>query len=253
MDERRDRTGERLGPYHLDKRYEGLDEPGGQLYAAHHVETGRSALVLVPEPDDHWAPRSDWTARVTSQTSPPFLATELEHPPPADAEALSDVDLAFIRMAGGIAAVEEREDAHIDFTQPPRRSSRQSPGGRTGRRRVRPGSLIAAALLLVAGVLWVRLPGPPERMVNRTDASHAEPTFWLDQKEGTAGIGYPMPEVAYPEQMKPPCGGGGYLEIRGGCWVQTTQTVPCKGTAEYEGKCYVPVREKKPEPRSIKH
>ena len=169
MDDSHDWTGRRLGPYHLDKRYEDLDQPGGQLYA-----------------------------------------------------------------------------------QPPRRSPRERLGGRISRLRVRSGSLIAGALLLVVVVLWVRLPGSPEGVADRTDGSLTEPTFWLDQTEGTAGIGYPMPEAAYPEQMKPPCGGGGYVEIRGGCWVQTTQTVPCKGTAEYEGKCYVPVREKKSEPHSIK-
>jgi hypothetical protein len=43
------------------------------------------------------------------------------------------------------------------------------------------------------------------------------------------------------------------VEIRGACWYQGKQDAPCpKGTAEYEGKCYMPVRAKKPEPRSLK-
>lgn len=249
MDERRDRTGKRLGPYHLDKRYEGLDETGGQLYAAHHVETGRPALVLVPGPEDHWAPRSDWTARVTSQSSPPFLATELERPPPPDAEALTDVELAFIRMAGGITSVAERRDAEADFTRPPR------PGGsRTGRgpvrRHMRTGALVATALVAVA--LWFSFSRHPERG-SSTEFTSTEVTIWMTRQDSSSVIGYPMPETAFPEQAKPPCQGA-EVEIRGGCWFQGKQDAPCpKGTAEYEGKCYVPVHEKKPEPRSIKH
>ncbi|WP_269770184.1 hypothetical protein [Cystobacter fuscus] len=42
------------------------------------------------------------------------------------------------------------------------------------------------------------------------------------------------------------------MEIRSACWYQGKQDAPCpKGTAEYEGKCYMPVRANQPEPRSL--
>ncbi|MFY0581613.1 hypothetical protein ACN28S_51715 [Cystobacter fuscus] len=42
------------------------------------------------------------------------------------------------------------------------------------------------------------------------------------------------------------------MEVQGGCWVQAKQDAPCsKDLAEYKGHCYVPVRAKKPEPRSL--
>ena len=253
MGDSRDWTGSRLGPYHLDQRYQDLDEPGGQLYAAHHVDTGRPALVLVPEAGDRWAPRSDWSARVTSQVEPPFLATELEHPPPAEADALSDVDLAFIRLAGGIAAVEDREDANADFTQPPRpRPDDRREARRPSWSHVRTGVLVTGALLLMATVLWPRILGSPEQATTMSTASLTEPTSWIDKQNSHSAVGYPMPDVAFPEQTRPPCQDG-EVEIRGGCWMTLERRAPCaKGTAEYQGKCYAPVRKQAPEPSSVK-
>ncbi|OJH42536.1 hypothetical protein [Cystobacter ferrugineus] len=253
MGDSHDRTGGRLGPYLLHTRYQELDEPGGQVYAAHHVDTGCPALVLVPKPEDTWAPRSDWTARVTSQVSPPFLATELERPPPADADALSDVGLGFIRLAGAMAAVEDREEANTAFTQMPTPQPSERHTTRVpGCRHVRTGALVAGVLVLVAVVLCPHGLGSPVRGADTTEPMPAEPTFWADQADVDSAIGYPMPKEPFPGQMKPPCGEGAYVEIRGACWYQGKQDAPCpKGTAEYEGKCYMPVRAKKPEPRSL--
>ena len=252
MSDRGDRTGERLGPYHLDRRYEDLDQPGGQLYAAHHVETGRPALVLVPEPGERWAPRSDWSARVTAQSDPPFIVTQLDRPPPPEADALTDVDLAFIRMAGGIASVEDREDAHADFTRPPPPGWNREAGFSHGRH-VKTGALVAGVLVLGAVALWSRLPGPSRQEVDTFETAHAGPSAWIDQTAAASVRGYPMPKAAYPEQAKPPCPSG-YEDIRGGCWGQLKKDAPCVDeAAEYEGKCYLPLREKKPVPRSLGH
>ncbi|MBM7116555.1 protein kinase [Archangium primigenium] len=245
MGDSRDWTGCRLGPYFLDRRYPDFDESDGQLYAARHVDTGRPALVLVPEAQGTWTPRGDWSVRVVSQRSPPFLATELECPPPASARALSDMNLGFIRLAGAVASIEDQREANEAFTQSPSRRGLQ------GWRHLRTGALAAGALLLVFLVFWPRVLDPSTGGTLVSESSRIPSTLWSDLAEGGPVIGYPMPAVAFAEQMKPPCVGGGSVEIRGGCWIETPEKPPCQETAEHQGKCYVPVRAKKPERRSV--
>ncbi len=245
MGDSRDWTGCRLGPYFLDRRYPDFDESDGQLYAARHVDTGRPALVLVPAAQGTWTPRGDWSVRVVSQSSPPFLATELECPPPASARALSDMNLGFIRLAGAVASVEDQREANEAFTQAP------SLRGLQGWRHLRTGALVAGALLLVLLVLWPRVLAPSTEGPLLSESPRIPSTIWLDLAEGGSVIGYPMPAAAFAEQMKPPCGKGGSVEIRGGCWIETRQEPPCQETAEHEGKCFAPVRAKQPERRSV--
>jgi hypothetical protein len=112
---------------------------------------------------------------------------------------------------------------------------------------VRTGALVVGVLVLVAVRLGSWMLGSPDEPT----MTH-EPTIWMSRQDSTSVIGYPMPETAFPEQAKPPCQSI-EVAIRGGCWTQIKQDAPCpKGYAEYEGKCYVPVQEKKPEPRSLK-
>ncbi len=106
--------------------------------------------------------------------------------------------------------------------------------------------------MLMAVVLWPRLLDSSRRDADMVESPLGESTIWTDQEEGLSAIGYPMPKAPFPEQLKPPCGSEAYVELRGGCWYQGKQDAPCpEGTAEHEGKCYVPVRAKKPEPRSL--
>ncbi|WP_276203642.1 transposase [Hyalangium minutum] len=66
------------------------------------------------------------------------------------------------------------------------------------------------------------------------------------------GIAYPMPEKPFKEQSKPPCVEGREEEVRGGCWIPHAKTAPCsRGTAELQGKCYVPVKKPDPAPTSV--
>jgi hypothetical protein len=65
-------------------------------------------------------------------------------------------------------------------------------------------------------------------------------------------IGYPMPPKPLKGQHKPPCIEGTEVEINGGCWVTLERRASCpQGYAEHQGKCYMPVRDPPPEPRSI--
>ncbi|HEX8537822.1 MAG TPA: protein kinase, partial [Cystobacter sp.] len=80
-----------------------------------------------------------------------------------------------------------------------------------------------------------------------------EPVNWVDVATDTQpGIGYPLPSTPFKGQQKPPCLEGTTVEINGGCWVTLEQRAPCpRSTAEYQGKCYMPVRNPPPEPRSL--
>jgi len=65
-------------------------------------------------------------------------------------------------------------------------------------------------------------------------------------------LGYPLPSTPIKGQQKPPCLEGTSVEINGGCWVTLEQRAPCpRSTAEHQGKCYMPVRDPPPEPRSL--
>src|SRR5690349_1572418 len=56
MSDTPDWKGRRLGPYLVGERFRfpNIPEDEGRLHAAHHVETGEPALVLVPGVGDEW-------------------------------------------------------------------------------------------------------------------------------------------------------------------------------------------------------
>lgn len=250
MGDSRDWTGGRLGPYQIGKRYRNTGDVGGSLYAAHHVETGRPALVLVPEPEDPWEPRQSCTVSVTTESSPPFLAMDVERPPPDEQSVIQGLPLAFMRLAGALSCVGDRADLREHLAQSPTPRQRE-PRKRTAGRwpQVMAGAMATGVFALVAVVLWVRHTEVSERRM----ALPPEPTAFAAQAETPAAIGYPMPAAPFPEQQKPPCRPEIDVEIRGGCWIAMERKAPCpKGSAEYETKCYMPVHEKKPEPRSVK-
>lgn len=162
------------------------------------------------------------------------------------------MELGFIRLAGAMGCIEDRAEANAAFTQVPTSPrGERTGGGRPLWLRVRTGALGAGVLVLVALVLGPRLRGALETGGGSTEPLSAERMTWMSKQNIPSGIGYPMPKGPFPEQTRPPCEGA-EVEIRGGCWFQGKQDAPCpKGTAEHEGKCYVPVHEKTPAPRSL--
>ncbi|WP_395819369.1 hypothetical protein [Archangium minus] len=63
-----------------------------------------------------------------------------------------------------------------------------------------------------------------------------------------ADITYPLPAKPFGNQAKAPCKPKkGEVEINGGCWVELAKRPPCyDDQAEYQGKCYLPVAERRP-------
>jgi hypothetical protein len=247
-------NGGRLGPYHVSKRCRRIAAELGRIYEGHNVETGNTALVWMPGSTGDWSPRGAWTVRATSGVEPPFFILEVEHAPPGAAQAIEELTLMFHRLAGLLARMEDREEIRTQLTRAPI----PRPLGRTLSRHrwwIAGAGAFAVALVLVSVWLWPRPSGSTEAKhgAGVAGAALSEPMTWIDRQDATpALIGYPMPDTAFKGQMKPPCLKGTEVELRGGCWVQLKQDAPCpKSVAEYEGKCYAPVSEKKPEPRSL--
>ncbi len=248
-------SGGKLGPYHMGRRYRDTGADLGRIYAAHNVETGATALVLTPGRLDEWRGRGGWSVRATEGASPPYLALEVEHAPRDGASTLQELTLMLHRLAGALARVEDRKDANAHLTREPLPRPAESKASRKHWLRAGVGTLAAAALAAVTVMLWPRSPEPTGVKHSAGLAAEAmdEASTWVDRQDTTPMlIGYPMPDGPLKGQMKPPCLKGTEVEIRGGCWVTMEQRAPCpKGSAEHQGKCYVPVREKTPEPRSF--
>jgi hypothetical protein len=226
----------------------------GRLHEAHNLETGAFALVLVPERVETWRSHTAWTVRATSGGLPQFLSLEVEHAPDAAAPSLLELTLMSDRLTGmlGHLRSKDRADVHAHLTRQPR-------GAWPGRLLARGPWLLAGAGVAVAVglalALWPRPPEPTETQPSWEIAGAAldEPVVFANKQDILPPvIGYRMPDAPFKEQQKPPCLQGTEVEIRGGCWVTLEARPPCpRSTAEFEGKCYMPVRKKDPPPTSL--
>ncbi|OJH41544.1 Uma2 family endonuclease [Cystobacter ferrugineus] len=248
------REGSRLGPYLLGRLHPDSDPALGPIYEAHHVETGVPALVLVPNASAR-VPRAAWTVRSRSEVSPPYFAVEVERSPGASTRALHELTLLYIELSGAMASVEDREDTATFLSRASRATPRPSPR----RRALTVGLATFGGLALGMGMmlLWPRPPAPmdaPQEERAEVVTVSGEAVNWatLISSTGSTTIGYPLPPAPLKGQHKPPCIEGTEVEINKGCWVQLKKDAPCgRGYAEYQGKCYMPVRDPPPEPRSI--
>ncbi|WNG28836.1 protein kinase [Cystobacter fuscus] len=246
------REGSRLGSYILGRLHPDSDPALGDIYEAHHIETGARALVLVPNPATPWAPRASWSVRSLSEVSPPFLAVEVERTPGATTQALHELTLLHMRLSGALACVEDREDT-ASFL------SRASHGVRAlpRRRELSMGLTVFGGMAFGMGLLllWLQSHSPTVAALDSgtVQTVAGEPVKWIDvAADAHPGIGYPLPSTPIKGQQKPPCLEGTAVEINGGCWVTLEQRSPCpRSTAEYQGKCYMPLRNPPPEPRSL--
>jgi hypothetical protein len=246
------RTNGRLGRYHLGNRSWYLGRHLGHLHAAHNLQTGAFGVVLTPDKASAWPPRTAWTVRVTSAVVPPSLSLEVEPAPDARPPSLLELTLAFDHLVGtlgNLRSQQDRDDVQAHLDRKPRGSWR----GRLLAWGPRPlaGAAVAAGLAVL--LLWPRAPKPPETQSEVAEVLPEEPVAFINLQEPPFPfIGYPMPEKPFKEQEKPPCLKETTVEIRGGCWVQLKADAPCpKSTAEFEGKCYMPVRKKDPLPSTL--
>lgn len=235
--------GHRLGPYQIGERYPDVPEDEGSLYEAHHTATGEPALVVMPGPGETWLPATPWRTETTRFTQPEALVVHPRSPTGATRPTLHALTLGFIRIAGALAQLDTREGLRNPFARPPRQIGPWNHTRRWG--------LVGAGLALAAVfafLTWHGNFGPLER----NDRSAESVTFADGRKAIPPGVAYKMPEKPFKEQSKPPCIPEAEVEIRGGCWNELARTAPCaRGTAEHQGKCYVPVRKPDPEPTSV--
>jgi hypothetical protein len=256
--------GGRLGPFHLGRRYKHKDlEAGlGRLYEAHNVDTGASALVLMPDRHADWEPTEDWRISASSHVSPPHVVLEVEHAPasgrlPALSELL-DV------LASAIERVEQNAEVRAHLTREPIGLLRRWLGRSRRWLRSRRGLAIAGLATVILGVgLWIGFTGLDTGPAHEPRTAHevgAEAAARLDSPasvspddESMAAITYPMPGGPFRDQAKAPCRPKrGEVEINGGCWVELAKRPPCFETqAEYQGKCYLPVSASSRTPQSI--
>lgn len=245
--------GHRLGPYLLGRRHPDSDVDLGDIYEAHHIETGAPALVLLPTPAAPWAPGAAWSVRSLSEVSPPFLAVEVERMPGSTTQALHELTLLHMRLSGAMACVEDREDTATFLSRAPHAAPRPLPR----RRALSMGLSVFGGVALGMGLLmlWLlpHLPTVAALNSGSVQTSFGEPVNLVDvATDIQPGIGYPLPSTPFKGQQKPPCLEGTTVEVNGGCWVTLEQRAPCpRGSAEHQGKCYMPVRNPPPEPRSI--
>ncbi|ATB33636.1 protein kinase [Melittangium boletus] len=247
------REGSRLGPYLLGRLHPDSDPALGYVYEAHHIETGAPALVMVPDASNPWAPRASCAVRSLSEVSPPFVSVEVERTPGATTRALHELTLLHIRLSGAMTCVEDCEDTAAFLSREPHLAP---PSPRPRRRLLPLGLATLGGVALVMGLLlWPRAPAPKDATldVGEVETVSGESVSWVDLAASTRPIiGYPLPSKPFKGQHKPPCTEGAEVEINGGCWAQLKQDAPCpRTTAEHQGKCYMPVRDPPPEPRSL--
>ncbi|ATB39913.1 hypothetical protein CYFUS_005361 [Cystobacter fuscus] len=234
--------GRRLGPYLLGERFPDIPEDQGRLYAAHHVDTGESVLVVMPGSGDDWSSSTLWCAEATRFTDPDALVLHPKRTAGARPPRLHELTLGFIHLAGALAQLDEREDVRAHFLRAPRPIRSRHPATRWGL------TAVALAVGFFFFLFWPRTSTPPETRDTREDA----PVLVNRPGLSSPAIAYPMPEKPLKEQARPPCMPGTEVEIRGGCWMPHRSDAPCPpGTAEYQGRCYVAVKKPDPEPRSI--
>lgn len=134
-----------------------------------------------------------------------------------------------------------------------------SEGGKQARSASRNFGLVLAACLaccLVAGCMLSHR-APDESMAQEpTRLSERLCTDNATDGNGTMGTqskrSIKMPDKPYSWQKVGPCGGQGYVEKVGGCWMELSSPAPCpKEAVEENGKCYVPVPADPAKPNTV--
>ena len=262
----------RLGPFQLDRRYrlKGKDRDDflgtdlGRLYEAHNVHTGAPALVVLPGQRVGWEPEESWQVRASSHSTPPYVALEVEQAP-ASGRLTTLLELLDL-LTCAVERMERSEEARAHLTREPVRLWARWVGRwrRLPRSSHRRGLAVAAFAVLCLGVaFWLNLPaglrGPQDELhaahgvAVEADAPARAPALIQADDPSPSVITYPLPARPFVDQAKAPCKPRrGEVEINSGCWVALEKRPPCyDDQAEYQGKCYMPVAERKPVPRSL--
>ena len=217
MSDKAEWKGGRIGPYEIGKRYPGITEDEGRLYEARHVGTGEPALAVMPGTEEEWRTSQPWDVRTTHSTRPEALLIHPRRRPGQRAPGLHELALGYIRAAAALSLLDARDDAQDLFSRgstPPRS---RSPALRWGLA----CASVALSLVLVF-LLWPRQPESADMAVLR-----GEPFMLVAGLEPALNtISYPMPQVPFNQQRRPPCAEETEVEVRKGCWILHTKSAP---------------------------
>jgi hypothetical protein len=245
------KRGTRLGPFQLGRRCKHAAAELGHIHEARNVETGASALVMMPGP--RRAPRKNWQVRISFRTRPPFFVLEMEQAPASG----SLVELAGLLtlLIAGLDAVgsNARTRAHL---------TREPMGPWLRRPRVKALAAAGLAVLALGGSFWLgtgsqsmgsSTPPPSAPGLGEWADARLPSGFLSDGPQGSpTGIAYPLPDKPFLNQHRPPCRTkSSHVAINGGCWVELAHRPPCDESAEYQGKCYLPVIKTPRPPQSV--
>jgi hypothetical protein len=85
------------------------------------------------------------------------------------------------------------------------------------------------------------------------DVEDSEVPEWFFTGQGDAGVvAKKMPSTRMKGQQAPPCGSAPLqFVINDACWIRADGPAPCGDIYEHEGRCYIPVVEKKRTPTGV--
>ncbi|OJH38910.1 hypothetical protein [Cystobacter ferrugineus] len=245
------------GSFQWGRCYE-VDPRLGRLHEAWNVVTGTPALTLVPGAGVAWQPEGPCRMSLIYEPERASVTLDLEQAPAS--VRTSELTNLFVLMAGALQRVED--DAQVDAHLAGGPVGAGVPGVSPVRRlwRFRTGLAAAGGAVLAVSLavcLYSRLDAAHSHVGHRVwaieDALRRESDFVIRSNPDSEAIAYPLPEKPWTKQAVPPCETNkGEVEINKGCWVELAKKPPCySNQAEYQGKCYMPVRKQDPVPRSV--
>jgi hypothetical protein len=245
------------GPFELGRCYE-VDARLGRLHEARNVATGTPALTLIPRDDVEWQPGGVCRMSLVYEPGRESVTVDVEQAPAS--VRTSDLTNLLVLMSAAFKRVEDDDEVDAHLASGPVR--RLGPGGPPVRRGWPSMSWRTATgvALLAAGIgVWFcstrasKIPASDDFGIAVGNLPQREMDF-VDRSKAPAAIAYPMPSKPVPKQAVAPCeADNGEVEINKGCWVTLEKKPPCgPRQAEYQGKCYLPVRKEDPLPQSVK-
>ncbi|MET0406321.1 MAG: hypothetical protein ABW123_28135 [Cystobacter sp.] len=249
-DEKRERDGG-TGAFEPGRRHD-LDARLGGLHESRNVATGTPALTLVPKADMEWQPEGPCRMSLIYEPARDSVTVDVEQAPVSI--RTSELTNLLVLMAGVFKRMEEDDEVEAHLASGPVRRL----GNTNSTLWVRPfkkaftAAGVAVLMLAVGFGAWLDSTPACEQL--KWGDLPDDALFFADGEDvHPAVIAYPMPEKPFNQQRKPPCIEGREEEVQGGCWILHTKTAPCqKGTAEHQGKCYVPVKKPVPLARSVR-
>ena len=241
------------GEYEWGRRHE-VEARLGCVHEARNVGTGTPALALVPREDVEWRPEGPCQLRVSYAPERDAVMVDVERAPAA--VRTSELTNLLVLVTAVFKRVEDDEAVEAHLASGPVRSARRE---RPRAVRASRWGMAAAGVAGLAAGLGVWFAAEALAPSDATDCSWAVENALLREmdfvdldKPEVETLAYKLPEKPWTKQAVAPCETDrGEVEINKGCWIALDKRPPCYSNhAEYQGKCYMPVRKPEPVPQS---